>query len=118
MLVENLEDRKARAVREMKKLRETVTLVDGKPNGFIGRLRTNLSIDPTDVLESKMNNYDAHSAAQRAKRGTKATALYDEEERLVEARKDHQETVNTCGMMRGQAKVRSTRLISRAPEIN
>ena len=53
-----------------------------------------------------MNNYDAHSAAQWAKRGTKAAALDDEEERLIEARKDHQETVNTCGEMRGQAKVR------------
>lgn len=65
-------------------------------------------LDPTDVLESKMNNYDAHSAAQRAKRGVKSTALYDEEEKLIEARKDHQEAANTRGEMRGQAKVRST----------
>lgn len=55
-----------------------------------------------------MNNYDAHSAAQRGKRGAKAAALSDEEERLIDARKDHQEAVNTCGEMRGQAKVRLT----------
>lgn len=53
-----------------------------------------------------MNNYDAHCAAQRAKRGTKSTELFDEEERLTEARRDHQDAVNTFGEMRGQAKVR------------
>lgn len=63
-------------------------------------------VDPTDVLESKMNNYDAHCASQRASRGAKATELFDEEERLTEARRDHQDAVNTCGEMRGQAKVR------------
>ncbi|KAG8779438.1 DNA repair protein rad50 [Ceratobasidium sp. 428] len=101
MRVENLEEQKARAVREMERLRQTVSIVD----------------DPTDVLESKMNNYDAHSSSQRAKRGAKATELYDQEEQLMDARKDHQEAVNTCGEMRGQAKSHEQNITHRDAEI-
>ncbi|QRV86474.1 DNA repair protein RAD50 [Ceratobasidium sp. AG-Ba] len=101
MKVENLEERKVRANREMERLRQTITLVD----------------DPTDVLEAKISNYDAHSSAQRGKRETKATELYNEEEMLQEARKDHQEAVNTRGEMRGQAKAHEQNIANRDAEI-
>ncbi|KEP54869.1 DNA repair protein RAD50 [Rhizoctonia solani 123E] len=100
--VEHLEERRTQAIRTMEELKQTVTLVD----------------DPTDVLKSKMENYDAHCASQRAKRAAKATELLHEEESLTEARRDHQEAVNTCGEMRGQAKTHEQNIIQRDTEIN
>ncbi|ELU44037.1 RAD50 protein [Rhizoctonia solani AG-1 IA] len=90
--VEHLEERRSQVILNMEELKKTVTLVD----------------DPTDVLKSKVDNYDAHCANQRTKRATKATELLQEEDSLAEARQDHQEAVNMCGEMRGQAKVRQT----------
>ncbi|CAE6462927.1 unnamed protein product [Rhizoctonia solani] len=100
--VEHLEERRTQAIRSMEELKKTVVLVD----------------DPTDVLKSKMDNYDAHCAAQRAKRVAKATELLHEEETLTEARQDHQEAVNTCGEMRGQAKNHEQNIMQRDAEIN
>ncbi|KAF8711001.1 repair protein, partial [Rhizoctonia solani] len=74
--------------------------------------------NPTDVLKSKVDNYDAHCANQRTKRATKATELLQEEDSLAEARQDHQEAVNMCGEMRGQAKNHEQNIIQRDTEIN
>ncbi|KAH7340554.1 hypothetical protein B0J17DRAFT_704970 [Rhizoctonia solani] len=100
--VEHLEERRTQAIRSMEELKKTVALVD----------------DPTDVLKFKMDNYDAHCDAQRAKRAAKATELLHEEETLTEARQYHQEAVNTCGEMRGQAKNHEQNIMQRDTEIN
>ncbi|CAE6410000.1 DNA repair protein RAD50 [Rhizoctonia solani AG-1 IB] len=100
--VEHLEERRSQVILNMEELRKTVTLLD----------------DPTDVLKSKLDNYDAHCAAQRTKRVAKAAELSQEEDNLAEARHDHQEAVNTCGEMRGQAKNHEQNIIQRDTEIN
>ncbi|KAF8759112.1 repair protein [Rhizoctonia solani] len=100
--VEHLEERRSQVILNMEELKKTVTLVD----------------DPTDVLKSKVDNYDAHCANQRTKRATKATELLQEEDSLAEARQDHQEAVNMCGEMRGQAKNHEQNIIQRDTEIN
>ncbi|GAB1517350.1 DNA repair protein rad50 [Rhizoctonia solani] len=100
--VEHLEERRSQVILNMEELKKTVTLVD----------------DPTDVLKSKVDNYDAHCANQRTKRATKATELLQEEDSLAEARQDHQEAVNMCGEMRGQAKNHEQNIIQRDREIN